>query len=122
MCEIIKHNITIFGVVLLSAANINYAQTCNENMAKSTPDSHFELVAENGNSEVLDKQTHLIWQRCSIGQSWDGITCMGTPNSYTWTEALAQAKQLGNSYRLPNIKELQSLVEEIGRASCMERV
>ncbi len=76
---------------------------------KSTPNSRFQIIS-NGN-EVQDKQTGLTWQRCSLGQSWDGQTCQGTAVGYKWKEAKTQAKKLGNGYRLPTIQELSSIIE-----------
>lgn len=62
------------------------------------------------NALVTDSKTGLTWQRCSAGQSFAGGTCSGTANSYTHEEALAYAKtQTG--WRLPNVKELSSLVD-----------
>lgn len=97
------------SVCMVSAAQ---AQTCNPNMVRTAPDSRYELVVGSGGSEVLDKQTGLIWQRCSLGQSWNGTTCTGDASSHTWTDALAKAKAVGNGYRLPNIRELRSLTEK----------
>jgi hypothetical protein len=101
--------VTLTAVLTLSAAQ---AQTCKPNIIRSAPDSRYQLVVGSGGSEVLDTQTKLIWQRCSLGQTWNGTTCTGTATVHTWTDALAKAKAVGNGYRLPNIKELQSLVEE----------
>lgn len=62
------------------------------------------------NALVTDSRTGLTWQRCSAGQSFAAGTCSGTANSYTHEEALAYAKtQTG--WRLPNVKELSSLVD-----------
>ena len=100
---------TLAAVLTLSTA---HAQTCNPNITRSAPDSRYQLVVGSGGSEVLYTQTKLIWQRCSLGQTWNGTTCTGTATSHTWADALAKAKAVGTGYRLPNIKELQSLVEE----------
>lgn len=97
--------------ILLASSSI-HAQTCKSNIVRTTPDSRYQVVVGSGGSEVLDTQTKLIWQRCSIGQTWSGATCTGTASTHIWTDALAKAKTLGNGYHLPNIKELQSLVEE----------
>lgn len=69
--------------------------------------TQFEFV--NGGSEVLDRTTGLIWQRCSLGQTWNGTTCIGTPHTYTWAQALNASQTVGNGYRLPTIGELVSL-------------
>lgn len=65
--------------------------------------------AANG-AEVKDAQTGLTWRRCSAGQSWNGSTCTGEPTSYTHEEALAYA-QTQTGWRLPNVKELASIVD-----------
>lgn len=96
--------------LILAMTNFAHAQTCKtDSIPATTPDSRFEIIG-NG-SEVKDKVTGLIWQRCSMGQTWDGITCTGTATKHTWQQALTIAKNLGNGYRLPNIRELNSIAE-----------
>lgn len=96
--------------LILATSSLAHAQTCKtDSILATTPDSRFEIIS-NG-SEVKDKVTGLIWQRCSVGQTWDGNTCTGTATTHTWQQALTVAKNLGNGYRLPNIKELKSIVE-----------
>lgn len=64
--------------------------------------------------EVTDTATGLIWRRCAEGQAWSGSTCTGTAQYFSWDDALAQAnsqaRSSGVSWRLPNSKELVSLV------------
>jgi hypothetical protein len=66
-------------------------------------------------SEVTDQKTGLIWRRCSEGMSWDGSTCAGTASTFTHEAALqraaAQASSTGIAWRLPNVKELSSIVD-----------
>jgi|GEM_PF-2838313 len=54
---------------------------------------------------VKDTQTGLIWQRCSIGQTWDGNICQGQATAFHFDAAL---KQAGNGWRVPTIRELIS--------------
>ncbi|MDU4395162.1 MAG: DUF1566 domain-containing protein [Acinetobacter ursingii] len=89
-----------------------YAQSCSDQIKKTAPDSRYQIVDGSGGSEVKDLKTGLIWQRCSLGQVWGSGQCYGNPQAYTWSEALQKTNALGNGYRLPNIKELGSLVEE----------
>ncbi len=66
--------------------------------------------AVNG-SEVTDRQTGLVWARCSVGLSWNGTTCVGAFAFLTHEAALATA-QAQTGWRLPNIKELVSLTDD----------
>lgn len=96
---------------LLPLSSFADEQVCHPTMPATTPDSRFEILGDG--SEVKDKKTNLIWQRCSIGQKWDKSTqkCTGSPKKLNWKTALKEANKLGNGYRLPNIKELQSIIE-----------
>jgi hypothetical protein len=61
---------------------------------------------------VYDKQTDLTWLRCTLGQKWDGNTCVGNYTGYTWQEAVNfTANIFGyDGWQLPTIDELRSLV------------
>lgn len=104
-------------VLLLSSisffiAQSVFAQSCSDQIKKIAPDSRYQIVDGSNGSEVKDIKTGLIWQRCSLGQVWGAGQCYGNPQAYTWSEALQKTNALGNGYRLPNIKELGTLVEE----------
>jgi hypothetical protein len=96
---------------------IAQAQTCDPaSIVSTTPTSQF---TDNGNGTVTDNKTGLMWKRCSEGQAWSNNTCTGIAASYTWQNALKQAQAVNNSagfagkkdWRVPNIKELRSIVE-----------
>ena len=91
---------------LLSITTV-YAQNCEPDYPPSTPNERFE---EPGDGTVKDKQTGLIWKRCLQGLS--GTDCsQGDALALNWEQALQQAEaNLG--WRVPNIKELQSIVEQ----------
>lgn len=69
---------------------------------------------------VVDTTTGLQWMRCSIGQTWNGSTCQGTPTQLTWIDAVRSGQLLNqqdipgfdghNDWRLPTLPELLSLV------------
>lgn len=63
---------------------------------------------------VIDLFTSTEWMRCSVGQRWNGETCIGkiiTLNHDQMKEVLKIAsEQLGSGWRLPSRKELESLV------------
>ncbi|ELP5728887.1 DUF1566 domain-containing protein [Vibrio vulnificus] len=102
---------------LLLAANAQASSLCaagNENTAitATTPSADF---TDNGDGTVTHHKTGLIWQRCSLGQRWDGVNCTGEATEFSWADALeagAQHTFAGFSdWRLPNKNELASIVE-----------
>jgi hypothetical protein len=79
----------------------------------SGPRYSFSTVAYPGdaaNNLVNDSWTGLQWRRCEEGRSWNGSTCTGTNGAYAHEVAFRHAMNLGG-WRLPNIKELSSLVD-----------
>ena len=67
-------------------------------------------LIDNHNGTISDPKTGLIWKKCSVGQSYNSTTnsCDGTATKYTWQLALQQSDSV---WRIPNIKELSSIVE-----------
>ena len=107
---ILKLALALSAVIMCMPAQAQLQQTCNENAIETAPESRFTI---NNNQTVTDQATGLIWKRCSQGQSGD--SCAGSASEFTWTQALqaAQAEVFANQsdWRLPNIKELTSIVE-----------
>ena len=112
-------NQTWTGVVvllLMLGAGTVQAQICHpESIPASTPDSQLQ---DNGDGTITDLKTGLIWKQCLEGQS--GSDCAsGSAEDFTWQQALQRAQTLNSSggfagfsdWRVPNIKELHSLVE-----------
>lgn len=71
---------------------------------------------DNLDGTVSDTATGLMWDKCSWGQS--GASCSGTANTYTWSAALGIAVSANGAnykshtdWRLPNIKEMESLTD-----------
>ena len=58
---------------------------------------------------VRDTVTGLEWQRCSLGQTWDGHRCVGEAQTFTWQQA-REAVDLLSDWRLPTIDELKTLI------------
>ena len=82
-------------------------QVCETDYPQSTPSSQFEV---HGDGTVTDKKTNLIWKRCVQGVS--GANCdVGSAKRMTWEKALQEAENT-SGWRLPNLKELRSIVEE----------
>ncbi|PWQ95257.1 DUF1566 domain-containing protein [Leucothrix arctica] len=93
--------------LLLSVSSAAFAaQVCNENTEQLAPNSRYEL----SDGEAKDKQTGLIWKRCMEGQAWsqETSTCEGSPIARNWLQA---HQEVPEGWRLPNIKELISIVE-----------
>ncbi|WP_339136253.1 MAG: DUF1566 domain-containing protein [Candidatus Electrothrix sp. GW3-4] len=104
----------ICGIFLAQA--VHAAQTCEPDfIPASTPDSQ---LVDNNDGTVTDRKTGLTWKKCLEGVAGDNCE-IGLPSSFTWQEALQQPAAVNavgfanhNDWRLPNIKELGSLVEE----------
>lgn len=62
-------------------------------------------------AEITDTTTGLVWRRCVDGMTWTGITCTGQPRRVDWARALTNARSAGAPWRLPNLKEMASLLE-----------
>jgi hypothetical protein len=92
---------------------------CNANMPASTPDSQ---LTDNHDGTVTDTKTGLMWKKCVEGVDYSSSSdCYyGSAMHFTWKEALEQPGEVNSTggfatytdWRLPNIKELRSIVEE----------
>jgi hypothetical protein len=110
-----KKLLTLFALTLLPV--VVSAQTCQTaSIPATTPTSRFTV---NNNGTLSDSKTGLMWKKCSEGQS--GTDCsVGGAAAYTWQLALQQAQTVNNGggfagysdWRVPNVKELLSIVEE----------
>ena len=95
---------------------ISVAQICQTTtIPATTPTARF---TNNGNGTVTDKKTGLMWKQCSEGLS--GMDCtVGVAKTETWWVALQYTQTVNTTsgfagfsdWRLPNIKELRSIVE-----------
>lgn len=74
---------------------------------------------DNGDSTVTDNNTGLVWQQTNATES-------GTDYQFTWQAALSYCENLslgGNAdWRLPNVKELQSIVDYTDAADSTDSV
>ena len=99
---------------LLSSGAI--AQVCDTNLPATTPTSNFQV---HGDGTVTDKKTGLMWKQCPEGQTESGCIS-GNTSLLTWQAALQVPETINvgggfagyTDWRLPNIKELFSIVEE----------
>ncbi|MEW6995271.1 DUF1566 domain-containing protein [Colwelliaceae bacterium MEBiC 14330] len=90
-------------------------QNCNSQAESSAPTTRFK---QDNQGNILDRFTGLIWKRCVEGLL--GEFCdQGEELKMSWTQALMYTEKVNNeqtevltsSWRLPNIKELQSTIE-----------
>ncbi|MGR0481469.1 MAG: Lcl C-terminal domain-containing protein [Candidatus Electronema sp. V4] len=99
---------------LFSVATVHAA--CNSSIPASTPGSQ---LIDNGNGTITDSKTGLMWKQCIEGLSGSGCAT-GSAGSFTWQQALQQLGTVNAGggfaghadWRLPNINELRSIVEE----------
>ncbi|MCJ8314554.1 MAG: DUF1566 domain-containing protein [Saccharospirillaceae bacterium] len=102
--------VTQLHAEIISADESITNQVCNNNITSFTGNDRYQI--ENG--IVSDIQSNLQWAQCSQGQSVNGLLCEGVALTYNWKQALesAEASEYNNiqDWRLPNIKELKSLV------------
>ena len=100
----------------LLTATPSLAQKCYSNVTPTAPDSRYQ---DHGDGTITDLQTGLMWQQCSLGQSGSGCG-EDPPTPYTWEEARQQGDEMNSrggfaghsDWRLPNMEELESLVEK----------
>jgi hypothetical protein len=115
----------ILAFSVLTSGMLN-AQICYEDDIQAT--SPTVQWIDNRNGTVTDARTGLEWTKCSVGQNYNESTfdCEGVPRNFnTWSEALSYVKDKNatnegifgkNDFRVPNIKELTSILE----LSCIE--
>lgn len=115
----LKLNAVLIGLVVgtLFPAAVFANQVCKtDSMVESTPDEQFVV---HGDGTVTDTTTSLMWMQCPDGVS--EVDCsIGSSSTYTWSVALQRVEAINNSggfanytdWRLPNIAELLSIVEE----------
>ena len=71
----------------------------------------YEFV-DNQDGTITHKASRLIWQKCSVGQTWNGSVCDGEAKKISWKDAMQLKSNLmgKNDWRLPNIEEAEMLI------------
>ena len=98
--------------LLLHCMQAISGQSCSSAIPQSTNPSDFTI---NSDGTVEDRRTGLMWKRCPEGLS--GATCAsGFASSMRWQDALNTASNSTfagyDNWRLPNIQELRTIVED----------
>lgn len=88
----------------------------NTSIEPKKPDSLY--IEHHGRGVVSDKATGLMWQKCEVGYSGNQCDIDDNhegPRRLRWLAAVQEANDNSSfgydDWRLPNIKELQSLIE-----------
>lgn len=106
------HRLIIICLLLAFGLTAQALADCRSDIPVSTPTSAFTLHQDGTATHSI---TGLMWMRCALGQSWNGTSCVNAATTYTWSQALqaAVASRFGgySNWRLPNAKELQTIVE-----------
>lgn len=120
-----KVQISLVIVFLLAGVSAQ-AQTCDTTIRATAPHSRY---AVNADATVTDLRTGLVWQRCPAGATLhdngtadvyaDDRCEFEAEQTYLWQAALQFAADLNlgggfagfSDWRVPNVKELFSLVE-----------
>lgn len=121
-----RSTLCMFSLIgLISFFNASAAQTCVSAIPETTPVADF---LDHGDGTITHRKTNLMWKVCAEGQTWNSGNCTGSATGYDWQEALQipQTVNVSNggfggdfggefakftNWRLPNIKELNSIVE-----------
>jgi len=125
-----RHQTSILRMGALVASSLltvsAFAEICDERIKSSAPSYRYQI---NADATVLDLRTNLTWQRCAVGAVLDdnGTSAVYTDDrcvadsatEFGWQDALSFAESLNSGggfagatdWRVPNVKELLSLVE-----------
>jgi len=116
--KIIKSNamlLDVSTVVLLCFVSFgSSAQECDNSRADMIDTDRFDV---NDDGTVTDIETGLTWQRCALGQQWNGTGCAGEATLFTWDEAIHSPGPVNHkpdndkSWRLPKVDELADIVD-----------
>ena len=121
----------IICCIFIFSISLSYA-SCETNI----PGHYPNRFAENGDGTVTDRMTGLMWQKCLMGMKFSLAkqTCVGPAtenepevriNALNWQLTLQQVMLVNsdasinagyNDWRLPNIKELASIMD----LSCLD--
>lgn len=96
-------------VICLYCFSVNVQASCD----------YFNDFVDNHDGTVTDPRSGTIWQRCDVGQDWNGNSCVGTKQKLDWFDGMKAAKSNRflnkTDWRLPTINELSSILGKDGQ-------
>jgi len=101
-------SIASIGIALAGCAS-RPEHHCDPNVQETTPTGRFDINQTYG--VAFDNHTKLTWKLCAEGQDFSHGHCTGDATQFTWDEAMRNFENQKDSWRLPNVDELQSIVE-----------
>lgn len=93
-----------------------FSQDCNTSRPSSTPTDNYFI---NDDGTITDIESGLVWMRCAVGQTWNGKSCSGEPQTFTWRQAFKKEDVINqnggyaglHNWRLPALNEIAMIVE-----------
>lgn len=88
---------------------------CSDSIEATVNAQAFVIDQEQG--IVTDSSTGLMWSMCNLGETWNesSQSCDGSASDANWQNSLQQASNVEiagySDWRLPNLKELMSIIE-----------
>ena len=96
------------GILVVSTAQQTTSVALSQNARN-------RFIPSPDGSEVSDILTGLVWQRCTVGLTWNlsSQTCDGdSPTFFSFKTAVRYAKHhRQGGWRIPNVKELASIID-----------
>lgn len=109
-CKMTTFARNVFALIIALLHASVFAQSCPPGNSRIAPNGRY---VNNGDGTITDTANGLMWKQCSEGQA--GSVCAGESVVHSWQQALTTASVSEfagyGDWRLPNIKELNSLVE-----------
>lgn len=107
----------IVFLLLFHTASIAWSYSCEHKANYAL--EHSDRFDVDADGTLTDIKSGLTWMRCSIGQTWNGNSCIGTSVSIPWQIAIQATQKLNqaggfasyNDWRLPKLTELASIVD-----------
>lgn len=95
--------------ILANSQSVDAKPTAVSPSPESEGKDENKRFIDHSDGTVTDSISGLTWMRCLLGQSIEHNKCTGTPNTYTWENAmLIRHRYAGfEDWRLPTVDELE---------------